>query len=298
MRRNPQQHQHFTLAAVSSQPYQSITPMMRSRSFVTTALLAALAAAPQLAHAQIPAAPADTTHKYEDPGGQPAAVKKPFFKSKGFRASIVPALLIGYGASTINGNGFYSSYDAKRDIRRAFGDYRNHIDDFLQWSPYLEIPVVLLAGVESHNDRLNLGLVIVKSELIMLSSVYVVKTLAGVERPDGSDNLSFPSGHTAQAFLAASIVHTEFRDKSQWYGIGAYTLATSVAAFRMINNKHWESDVVAGAGFGIMSAHLAYLTHRNRWGHKPTGRGVGDTSFLPTWSPAGGAGLCFTWRPK
>ncbi|GAB3583767.1 hypothetical protein GCM10027345_29870 [Hymenobacter daeguensis] len=271
---------------------------MRSRSFVTTALLAALAAAPQLAHAQIPAAPADTTHKYEDPGGQPAAVKKPFFKSKGFRASIVPALLIGYGASTINGNGFYSSYDAKRDIRRAFGDYRNHIDDFLQWSPYLEIPVVLLAGVESHNDRLNLGLVIVKSELIMLSSVYVVKTLAGVERPDGSDNLSFPSGHTAQAFLAASIVHTEFRDKSQWYGIGAYTLATSVAAFRMINNKHWESDVVAGAGFGIMSAHLAYLTHRNRWGHKPTGRGVGDTSFLPTWSPAGGAGLCFTWRPK
>ena len=274
---------------------------MISRYILLLTLLLPLASAPQLAAAQVPLAnpaPPDTTHKYQNPGGMSSPVKKSFFKSKGFRASIVPAVLISYGISTINGNGFYSSYDAKRDVRHIFGDYTNHIDDFLQWAPYLEIPVVLLAGVESHNDRLNLGLVIVKSELIMLSSVYVVKTLTAIERPDGSNNLSFPSGHTAQAFLAASIVHTEFRDKSQWYGIGAYTLATSVAAFRMINNKHWESDVVAGAGFGILSAHIAYLTHRNRWGHKPTGRGIGDTSFMPMWTPAGGTGLSFTWRPK
>jgi hypothetical protein len=49
-------------------------------------------------------APADTTHKYQNPSGQSALIKKPFFKSKGFRATIVPALLIGYGASTINGH--------------------------------------------------------------------------------------------------------------------------------------------------------------------------------------------------
>ncbi len=243
-------------------------------------------------------APADTTHKHQNPTGGSSAVKKPFFKSKGFRAGIVPALLIGYGASTINGNGLYSSYDAHNDVRHVFGGYRNHIDDFLQWAPYLEIPAVLLAGVETRNDRVNLGLVVLKSEAIMLGSVYIVKTLTHVARPDGSDNLSFPSGHTAQAFLAASIVHTEFRDKSQWYGIGAYTLATSVAAFRMINDKHWESDVIAGAGFGILSAHLAYLSHRNRWGRKPTGRGIGDTSCTPTWSPAGGAGMCLRWQPK
>ena len=206
----------------------------------------------------------------------------------------MPAVLIGYRASTINGNGFYSSYDARNDVRHVFGDYRNHIDDFLQWAPYLEVGGVLLAGVESRDDRLNLALIVLKSEAIMLSTVYLIKTLAAVERPDGSDNLSFPSGHTAQAFLAASIVHTEFRDKSQWYGIGAYTLATSVGAFRMINNKHWQSDVFAGAGVGILSAHLAYLSHRNRWGRKPIGR---DVSVMPLWSPAGGTGLSLTWRP-
>jgi membrane-associated phospholipid phosphatase len=95
--------------------------------------------------------------------------------------------------------------------------------------------------------------------------------------------------------LAASIVHTEFRDKSPWYGIGAYTIAASVAALRMINNKHWQSDVFAGAGFGILSAHLAYLSHRNRWGRKAIGRDVG---FVPTWSPAGGTGVLLSWRPS
>ena len=260
-------------------------------------LVLSLAGAPQPSAAQTPlATPADTSkHKYENPGGVPSLTKKPFLKSKGFRAAIVPAILIGYGASTINGHGIYSSYDAKKDIRRAFGSYRNHIDDYLQWSPYLEVGGILLAGVESRDDRVNLALIVLKSEAIMLSSVYIIKTLAGVQRPDSSDRLSFPSGHTAQAFLAASIVHTEFRDKSQWYGIGAYTLATSVAAFRMINNKHWESDVFAGAGVGILSAHLAYLSHRNRWGRKPLGRDIG---IVPTWTPGGTTGVLLSWRPS
>ena len=269
-------------------------PAMPTRYAALAALLLPISAA-----AQAPVSvPADTTHKYQNPAGVSAGTKKPFFKSKGFRATIVPALLIGYGASTINGHGLYSSYDVHNDVRHVFGNYRSHIDDYLQWAPYLEIPAVLLAGVKSKNDRLNLGLVVLKSEAIMLGSVYIVKTLSRVERPDGSNSLSFPSGHTAQAFLAASIVHTEFRDKSQWYGIGAYTLASSVAVFRMINDKHWQSDVVAGAGFGILSAHLAYLSHRNRWGRQPTGRGMGDTSFVPMWTPAGGAGLAFRWQPR
>ena len=259
------------------------------------ALLVALAGSAGRATAQVPVA-SDTLHKYESPADAPA--KKSFFRSKGFRATIVPAVLIGYGASTINGHGLYSSYDAKRDIRRTFGSYRTTIDDYLQFAPYLEIGGALLAGVESRDDRLNLGLVVLKSELIMLASVYAVKRLAGVQRPDSSADNAFPSGHTAQAFLAASIVHTEFRDRSQWYGVGAYAVATSVAAFRMINNKHWQSDVVAGAGFGILSAHLAYLSHRNRWGRKATGRGVGDIGWSPTWSPAGGAGLMVTWRAR
>ena len=271
-----------------------VPPSVKRAGFGLLFLLGALPAArAQQVHAP---APADTLHKYQRPETGPVAVeKKSFFRSNGFRASIVPAVLIGYGISTINGHGFYSSYDAKSDINHLFGPGRHtHIDDYLQFAPYFELGGVLLAGVESRNDRVNLGLVILKSEAFMLASVFAVKNLTNIDRPDGTPT-AFPSGHTAQAFLAASIVHTELRDKSQWYGIGAYTIASSVAVLRMVNDKHWESDVVAGAGFGILSAHLAYLTHRYRWGHRP-GPATGASFHVAPLYYAGAAGLSVRWQ--
>ncbi|TFZ62179.1 phosphatase PAP2 family protein [Hymenobacter sp. UV11] len=266
------------------------------KSWLVTLLLTyclGTAQAQQLPPLATPAA--DTLHKYERPTAEVAAVdKKGFFQSKGFRATIVPAVLIGYGISTINGNGFYSSYDAKHDINRLFGPGRHtYVDNYLQFAPYLELGGVLLAGVESRNDRVNLGLVILKSEAFMLASVFAVKNLTNITRPDGTAT-AFPSGHTAQAFLAASIVHTELRDKSQWYGIGAYAIATSVGVLRMVNDKHWQSDVVAGAGFGILSAHLGYLTHRYRWGHKPAGT-ASSLRVAPLYY-AGATGLTLNWQ--
>lgn len=237
----------------------------------------------------------DTTHKYENPTGVPAAVKAKWYKSKLFRASIIPVALISYGAYTFNGGGFYTNQDANYDIHKLFPSYRTSVDNVLIIVPYLELGAAALAGVESRDDRVNTLLIIAKGEAIMLASTFAVKYLSREERPDGSDNLSFPSGHTAQAFLAASIVHTEFRDKSQWYGIGAYTIATGVAALRMINTKHWQSDVVAGAGFGILSAHLAYLTHRNRWGRKSIGRDIG---MAPAYFGNGTPGMTISWHPK
>jgi membrane-associated phospholipid phosphatase len=271
------------------------------RSFLlarTTALLLLLGSfAP--AYAQVPANPTpaatDTLRKFENPNGVSSPVAKPWYKGKLVKATIVPALMIGYGISTINGNGFYSSYDARRDIQKQFPNFHTRVDDILIVAPYFELAAVSLAGVESRNDRINTLLLIGKAEAFMLVSVFGLKRITNVTRPDGSDNQSFPSGHTAQAFLAASIVHAEFRDKSQWYGVGAYGIATSVAALRMLNNKHWQSDVVAGAGFGILSAHLAYLSHRNRWGRKP--RLLEGTSFSPMYYQ-GATGLTFTWHPK
>ncbi|MGI4741929.1 MAG: phosphatase PAP2 family protein [Janthinobacterium lividum] len=273
---------------------------MRSLFSSTRALLlGALLSSATPVLAQVPlnpatTAPADTTHKYENPIGVPTAAKQPFFKSKLFKAAAVPAVLIGYGAYTFNGGGFYTNQEAQRDIHRLFPSSKTRVADILIFVPYAELAAVELFGVEGRNDRINTLLILAKSEAIMLGSTFLVKHLSQETRPDGSDNLSFPSGHTAQAFLAASIVHTEFRDKSQWYGIGAYTLATSVAALRMVVDKHWQSDVVAGAGFGILSAHLAYLTHRNRWGRKSIGRDVG---IMPTYYGST-PGLCLTWRPK
>jgi len=238
-------------------------------------------------------APADTTHKYENPTGTSSAVKQPFLKSKLFKAVAIPAVLITYGAITARGDAGINHRE-KEFVQKEFRPVSKGFDNTLIIAPYFELGLVALAGVESRNDRINTLLIIAKGEAIMLASTFAVKYLAKETRPDGSDNLSFPSGHTAQAFLAASIVHTEFRDKSQWYGVGAYTIATSVAALRMINDAHWQSDVVAGAGFGILSAHLAYLTHRNRWGRKSIGRDIG---MAPVYFGNGTPGFSLTWRP-
>ena len=217
--------------------YSSMGSSVVSRTLVAAVILGF--AAP--VQAQVPQSPtppaADTLHKFEKPVTAGPLNAKPWYRGKLVKASIVPALLIGYGISTINGNGFYSSYQAKADIQKNFPGFHTTVDNYLQFVPYLELASVALLGVETRDDRLNTLLVIGKAELIMLTSVYATKFITNIDRPNGAA-YAFPSGHTAQAFLAASIVHTELRDKSQWYGVGAYAVATSVAGLRMLNNKH------------------------------------------------------------
>ena len=85
------------------------------------------------------------------------------------------------------------------------------------------------------------------------------KEATGILRPDGSTYNSFPSGHTAIAFASAEFLRMEYKDVSAWYGIAGYTVATTVAGLRMYNNRHWFSDVLTGAGVGILSTQLAYI---------------------------------------
>jgi len=92
-------------------------------------------------------------------------------------------------------------------------------------------------------------------------TVSSIKEITHEQRPNGADYLSFPSGHTAEAFASAEFLMQEYKNVSIWYGIGGYAVATSVAFLRMYNNKHWLSDVIAGAGFGIISTRLAYVLY-------------------------------------
>lgn len=213
--------------------------------------------------------PTDTLKKFEDPvKGVP--LKKPFLQSKVFRATLIPAVLITYGLTTIKDNGLYSSYALQKDLQRKYPNFHTNIDDYLIYAPFVELGLAYALQVKGNHDFLNTGLLILKAEAVNAFLVFGFKSITNQERPDGSNAYSLPSGHTAHAFLAASIIHNELRHRSQWYGIGAYTIATSVGALRMLNNKHWQSDVFTGAGIGILSSHLAYLSHRNRWGNKPS----------------------------
>ena len=205
--------------------------------------------------------------------------KKKWHQRSLVKAAIVPVVLFGYGASTIQNHGLYSSYQAQRDIQKHFSGFKTQIDDYLVFVPYAELVALNLLKIRCKNDFLNTGILIVKSELLMIALVYPMKYLVHLERPDQSGFNSFPSGHTAEAFLAATIIHKEYQHKSLWPGLAAYAVATSVGVLRMLNNVHWQSDVFAGAGIGILSAQIAYLTHRHRY-HWSLGR---NSCLVPTY---------------
>ncbi|UOQ54498.1 phosphatase PAP2 family protein [Hymenobacter cellulosivorans] len=250
-----------------------------------------------LGRGQAPLHPADTLHKYEElrRSGEPPV--RAWYQKKLVEATAVPLVLIGSGVACLDNHSGMGNYAMRQQLQEHFPAFHTRVDDYLQYMPYLELGATTMFGIEAHDDRLNTLLVIAKSELLMSLAVTTVKYSTRVLRPDASAHNSFPSGHTAQAFLAATIVHEELRQKSQWYGVGAYTIAAGVGTLRMLNNRHWESDVLAGAGFGILSAHLAYLSHRNRWGRKPSPF-CRQWRVAPTWQPGGGTGLSLRWQPS
>jgi membrane-associated phospholipid phosphatase len=90
-----------------------------------------------------------------------------------------------------------------------------------------------------------------KSFFSNLAVTYALKAAVDKTRPDGSDNESFPSGHSSVAFQGAAFIGKRYGLK---YGIPAYLGATFVAWSRVESDNHYTVDVVAGAVIGIVSS--------------------------------------------
>jgi len=113
-------------------------------------------------------------------------------------------------------------------------------------------------GIKGKHNFRDRTIIYATSQLISAAFVLPLKHIVKEERPDGSNKLSFPSGHTATAFSSAQFMFREYKDTNFWLSISGYSLAVFTGVYRTVNDKHWVSDVVAGAGFGILSTELAY----------------------------------------
>lgn len=156
----------------------------------------------------------------------------------------------------------------QRLFRRPEGEEQNprtseNIGDYTQFAPIILVYSLNLAGNKGEHKFLKSTSMLIQSEALVIAMVRPLKYFTSQARPDGGTH-SFPSGHTAQAFLAATFLHKEFGHKSVWYSIAGYTMATAVGTCRMISNRHWASDVLVGAGIGILSTNLIYLGHKHR----------------------------------
>ena len=138
-------------------------------------------------------------------------------------------------------------------------DFKTGIDDYTQFFGPAMTVGLKLSGVEG---RSNWGRFLASTAMsygLMAGFVNSIKYTAKEMRPDGSTANSWPSGHTATAFVGATILHKEYGlTRSPWYSVAGYGVATATGVMRVLNNRHWVSDVLSGAGIGIMSGELAY----------------------------------------
>ncbi len=96
------------------------------------------------------------------------------------------------------------------------------------------------------------------SVVVAFGAKTALKAMVKEDRPDHSDNKSFPSGHAAIAFAAARSLDKEFRRESIWIPIAGYAAATAVGVERVVSDRHHWYDVVAGAGVGFGAAELTW----------------------------------------
>jgi membrane-associated phospholipid phosphatase len=168
---------------------------------------------------------------------------------------ILPAALITYGALT-QVSPMLKQLD--KYVNTTSPHSRVKIDEYMQYAPALSVYGLDFAGVKAKHNFRDRTFVMLSSHVFMALSVHATKLATHVVRPNGSGYNSFPSGHTATAFTGAHILFREYGEASPWISVAGYATATATGFLRIVNKKHWLSDVVTGAGVGILSVEAGY----------------------------------------
>ncbi|MES2486890.1 MAG: phosphatase PAP2 family protein [Bacteroidota bacterium] len=172
--------------------------------------------------------------------------------------SIIPTTLIGAGI-LINRTRFEKTVNKETEglFRK---DFHTTADDYMRYAPIAEMYIADLAGVKAKNhwfdQTKNLAISVVVTDFI----VHQIKKATQKTRPNGAELAhSFPSAHSALAFTNATVLFEEFRDSSPLLAYSGYGFATATGTLRLLNNAHWMSDVLMGAGIGILVTKVVYL---------------------------------------
>ena len=175
-----------------------------------------------------------------------------------FLQLVVPGTLIGVGIIGLESDWLKIQNKEIREELQENIDRKLTIDDFTQYMPMAATYGLNLCGIKGKHDYGDLTIILGTAYVLMGATVSAMKNITKVERPDGSARNSFPSGHTATAFMGAELLRREYWDVSPWIAVAGYAIAAGTGFFRMYNNRHWLTDVIAGAGIGILSVQVAY----------------------------------------
>lgn len=166
-----------------------------------------------------------------------------------YKPFILPTTLITAGfllKNTETNEKFQNSF------RKILGvDFYIEADNYFQFAPIVQLYSGTFLGFEPKNNFKQQTINILVANIITTTIVKTGKHSFLETRPDKTDNYSFPSGHTATAFTNATLLFKEYKDSNIWYASSGFLFATTTGFLRIAKNKHYTSDVLAGAGIGI-----------------------------------------------
>ncbi|MEL6917460.1 MAG: phosphatase PAP2 family protein [Bacteroidota bacterium] len=184
--------------------------------------------------------------------------------------------------------------DFQQDVNDRVGDdFNTSIDDYTRYVPIAQMYIADVAGIASKNHWFDQTKNMAIS--LLLTDLLTKRLKRGIykERPNGFNAESFPSGHTSHAFTTASVLYEEFKDTSPLLAYSGYGFATATGSLRVLKNKHWVSDVLLGAGIGVMITKLVYhFDYLFQWNPFKESR---HTVLLPNYTE-GVAGVYFSVR--
>ena len=170
----------------------------------------------------------------------------------------VPLFIAGWAVKGDKAMFRVNNKDAKENTQ-LLTNFKTGIDDYTQFFGPAVTAGLKLAGYEGRSDWPRLLASAAMSYGLMAAFVNGIKYTAKEMRPDGSTANSWPSGHTATSFVGATMLHKEYGlTRSPWFSVAGYGIATATGVMRVLNNRHWISDVMSGAGIGIMTTELGY----------------------------------------
>ena len=224
--------------------------------------------------------------------------RRPKLKDQGklkLYAFIPATVAVTYGFVAINSSSLRKLDDnIHNSIKHDNRNFYTSVDDYLRYAPVAVVYGLDLFGIKGKNNFRDKTSVLVIAGVFTTVSVGVLKASSNRMRPNRLNDYSFPSGHAATAFATAEFLRQEYGETSAWYTAAGYGMATATSVLRLYKSYHWFSDVVAGAGLGILSTKFAYLVYpsvkRAVFGKKNT-----NTVMMPAFQN-GKPGIVFSAR--
>ncbi|GAA4006235.1 phosphatase PAP2 family protein [Hymenobacter fastidiosus] len=264
-----------------------------------TVLFTGLSCCQAPAQTPAPAPSPDSTHFAPGMLNVAAAAKQPLLRQ------ISPALRVGIPLVLIGGSYFGREQklirEARLEIREEVGEnfpaFETRLDDYTRHVPVAAAYALHLAGVQSARGVVPFTLIHLAAHHLNAGVTSNLKRLCRAPRPDNpTDFSSFPSAHTSQAFMTATLLHEQFGKTSPWISVGGYAVATATGAMRILHNKHWITDVVAGAGVGFLSAEAVWRAYPYLTRLLPS-RLAQKLLLVPTYAPGGAVGFMLAVNP-